>query len=139
MAKDIYHNLVKEALENEGWTITQDPFNLYYGGGLKKIAADLGAEKWIVAEKDLQKIVVEVKSFSQVSLINEFHHTVGQIEFYSFLLQKQAPERVLYLAMPKYAYDELTIEEEIREFMQLHNIRFILFDIQAQNITQWIR
>ena len=25
MAKDIYHNLVKQALENEGWTITDDP------------------------------------------------------------------------------------------------------------------
>ena len=26
MAKDIYHNLVKQALINEGWTITHDPY-----------------------------------------------------------------------------------------------------------------
>ena len=25
MAKDIYHDLVKQALINEGWTITQEP------------------------------------------------------------------------------------------------------------------
>jgi hypothetical protein len=25
MAKDIYHDLVRKALENEGWTITQNP------------------------------------------------------------------------------------------------------------------
>ena len=25
MAKDIYHNLVRQALENEGWTITREP------------------------------------------------------------------------------------------------------------------
>jgi XisH protein len=26
MAKDIYHNLVKEALQNDGWTVTHDPY-----------------------------------------------------------------------------------------------------------------
>ena len=31
MAKDIYHNLVRTALENEGWTITHDPFYLPLG------------------------------------------------------------------------------------------------------------
>lgn len=139
MAKDIYHQLVREALEKEGWTITDDPYYLYYGGGLKKVAADLGAEKWIVAEKDLQKIVVEVKSFNHPSLINDFHHAVGQLEFYGFLLKKQEPERVLYLAMPKYAYDELAQEEEIREFIKIHEIKFILFDISLISISQWIK
>jgi hypothetical protein len=28
MAKDIYHNLFKVALEKDGWKITQDPFLL---------------------------------------------------------------------------------------------------------------
>ena len=29
MAKDIYHDTVRTALEKDGWTITDDPFNLY--------------------------------------------------------------------------------------------------------------
>ena len=52
MAKDIYHNLVRQALENEGWTITHDPFYLPSGLGGKKVEADLGAEKFIAAEKN---------------------------------------------------------------------------------------
>jgi hypothetical protein len=30
-AKDIYHDHVKEALEKDGWTITDDPYKLEYG------------------------------------------------------------------------------------------------------------
>jgi hypothetical protein len=31
MAKDIYHEQVKNALINEGWTITHDPFKIMLG------------------------------------------------------------------------------------------------------------
>ncbi|MEO6037327.1 MAG: element excision factor XisH family protein [Saprospiraceae bacterium] len=44
MARDIFHTLVKEALENEDWIITHDPFPLLRrkDGGLQ---TDLGAKK----------------------------------------------------------------------------------------------
>ncbi len=32
MAKDIYHKIVRSALEKDGWTITDDPFTLKVGG-----------------------------------------------------------------------------------------------------------
>jgi len=74
MAKDKYHDLVKQALIDEGWTITDDP---YY---IKNTAweIDLGAEKLIGAEKDNKKIAIEVKSFLAPSFANEFHGVVGQ-------------------------------------------------------------
>ena len=31
MAKDKYHDLVKTSLENDGWTITHDPFKIKIG------------------------------------------------------------------------------------------------------------
>jgi hypothetical protein len=31
-AKDIYHDAVKNALVNEGWTISKDPLILEWGG-----------------------------------------------------------------------------------------------------------
>jgi hypothetical protein len=58
---DIYHSTVKRALEKDGWTITHDPFILQIGK--KRLFADLGAERLISAEKDLRRIVVEIKSF----------------------------------------------------------------------------
>ena len=61
MAKDKYHEHVKEALIKDGGTITNDPY--YLNLGKVKYEIDLGAEKLIGATKENQKILVEVKSF----------------------------------------------------------------------------
>ena len=41
-AKDIFHDAVKHALEKDGWTITDDPLFLRFGG--LEMYIDLGAE-----------------------------------------------------------------------------------------------
>jgi hypothetical protein len=48
--KDIFHDLVKDALTQDGWTISHDP--LYLSIGNLNIQIDLGAECLIGAEKD---------------------------------------------------------------------------------------
>lgn len=75
-AKDIYHDTVKRALQKDGWTITHDPFPLQIGK--KRLAADLGAERLINAEKGLQRIVVEVKSFIGQSDVKDLEQALGQ-------------------------------------------------------------
>jgi len=40
MAKDIYHNNVRTALEKDGWTITDDPLTLQFGS--RGVFVDLG-------------------------------------------------------------------------------------------------
>jgi hypothetical protein len=136
MAKEVYHDLVKRALQEDGWVITDDPLQLYLGK--KRVAVDLAAEMWIIAEKELRKIAVEVKSFTSMSLINELHHAVGQIRFYELLLKKQEPNRILYLAMPEDAYDELIVEPVIQEFLQLNGVKLIIYDTFKANIVTWI-
>jgi hypothetical protein len=59
-AKDVFHEAVKKALLNEGWTITADPLYIQFGG--VDLYVDLAAEKVIAAEKDGRKIAVEIKS-----------------------------------------------------------------------------
>ena len=54
-ARDTFHDVAKEALIRDGWTITDDPLQLHYGG--VDVYVDLAAEK------ANQKIAVEVKSF----------------------------------------------------------------------------
>lgn len=78
MARDIFHNLVKEALQKEGWVITHDPFLLHNRkeGGLQ---TDLGAEKIIAAEKANTRIAVEVKSFVHISILHDFYWQWGSI------------------------------------------------------------
>lgn len=60
-AKDLYHNVVKNALIKDGWRITHDPLRLKWG--IKDMYVDLGAERILSAEKAGQKIAVEVKNF----------------------------------------------------------------------------
>src|SRR5205085_1554329 len=66
---DVYHEIVKQALVKDGWTITDDPFIIKFKG--ERLFADLGAEKSIAATKDTRKIVVEIKVFSGFSRITE--------------------------------------------------------------------
>ena len=56
MAKDLFHNNVKIALEKDGWKITYDPYQLRYG--MADVYIDLAAEEAIAAEKGGRKIAV---------------------------------------------------------------------------------
>jgi hypothetical protein len=78
--RDIYHDTVKRALQKDGWTITHDPFPLQIGN--KRLSADLGAERLISAEKGIQKIVVEVKSFVGQSDVKDLEQALGQYVLY---------------------------------------------------------
>ncbi|MBO0861158.1 MAG: hypothetical protein J2P21_22265 [Chloracidobacterium sp.] len=63
------HDHVRRALENGGWTITDDPFGLKWGSATLQI--DLGAERLIAAEKIDQNIAVEIKSFVGRSQVDD--------------------------------------------------------------------
>lgn len=97
--KDVFHDVVRRALEKDGWTIAHDPYRLEFGR--IKVYADLGAEAPLGAERDGRKIAVEVKSFIGRSEMTELERAIGQYHFYRFLLIRQEPERGLYLALPK--------------------------------------
>jgi hypothetical protein len=90
-ARDIYHSTVKTALEKDGWTITHDPFPLQIGK--KRLSADLGAERLISADKGIQKIVVEVKSFVGQSDVKDLEQALGQYILYRQILNETKIER----------------------------------------------
>jgi XisH protein len=101
--------------------------------------ADFAAEKFIIAEKNTEKILVEIKSFITSSNINELHHSVGQYDFYALLLEEQEPNRIPFLAMPKDAYDDLIREPIVQTFLDRHNVKLIIFDVQNPIIHAWKR
>ena len=76
MAKDIFHDIVRTALENEDWNVTHDPLTIKLSK--RNLFIDLGAEKIIAAEKENQKIAVEIKSFVGLSPITDFYKALGQ-------------------------------------------------------------
>jgi hypothetical protein len=80
MARDLFHEIVKTALELDGWKITHDPFVLKSSG--LRMEIDLAAEQVFAAEKELEIIVVEVKSFLGKSKLTDFYQAKGQYDMY---------------------------------------------------------
>lgn len=78
MARDFYHFQAKNALIKEGWNITADPFQISVEDVDFEI--DLAAEPLIAADKNGQKIAVEIKSFVGPSTVNELHKAVGHLQ-----------------------------------------------------------
>ena len=135
MAKDLYHNAVRHGLEREGWTITQDPLEIDFGDVLLKI--DLGAEQLIAAEKQSEKIAVEIKSFLGVSTIYQFHLALGQYYNYRFALKAVEPERILYLAVPLSTYEDFFSRRFTQMIVQEVQINLIVFNPLEEEIVQW--
>lgn len=136
MAKDIYHNHVREALEKDGWKITADPFILTYAE--TRFDVDLGAERLIEATKDTQKILVEVKSFASQSVTYEFHTAVGQFGHYLLALEEQKTDRVLFLAVPAPVYKEHFHKALFQASIVRNNLKIIVFDPKTKTVVKWI-
>lgn len=135
-ARDIYHNTVRLALEKDGWTITHDPFPLQIGK--KRLSADLGAERLIIAEKGLQKIVVEVKSFVGQSDVKDLQQALGQYVLYSQILNEMEIERVLYLAVSQPTFNSVFTIELGQILLKNQIVRLIVFDDENEVIVKWI-
>ncbi|MEM7758349.1 MAG: XisH family protein [Cyanobacteria bacterium P01_A01_bin.40] len=138
MAKDIFHDTVKKALEKDGWVITHDPYRLRYG--VVDVYIDLAAEEAIAAEKNGQKIAVEIKSFASGSNISEFHTALGQFLNYRIALESsEEPERILYLAVPKDVYQAFLRFEPAKTVIERYNILLIIYNPSQEAIEQWIK
>lgn len=137
MAKDIYHDAVREALEKDGWMITHDSFPFKVGE--VGFFIDLGAEKLLVAEKGYEKIAVEVKSFIKSSPLNAFHEALGQYENYLLALEDYEPDRILYLAVPANTYGSFFQKPFIQKVINRRNLRIIVYESSAKTIVQWIK
>ena len=143
---DIYHKTVIAALEKDGWVITDDPLKLSYGG--RPLYVDLGAEQLggglplnelpLGAERQGQKIAVEIKSFVGKSDVNDLENAIGQYRLYFSVLDKQESNRTLYLAIPNLAYVGIFSEPIGQLMLETQSIRLIVFDDLEEEIIKWI-
>jgi hypothetical protein len=134
-ARDILHDIVKQALIKEGWTITHDPFTVFFG--VRKIFADLAAEQLIAAEKDSRRIAVEIKSFIGRSPVADLEQAIGQYVVYRSWLTRTKPERKLYLAITETAFDELFRDISGQVLLEDHLINLIVVDEKRMEIVRW--
>jgi XisH protein len=138
MAKDKYHDLVRSALEKEGWLITHDPYKILLGK--RRGYIDLGAEKVIIAaEKEDEKIAIEIKSFSTPSDLDAFENALGQFLIYWRALRIKEPERILYLGVPRSFYVRFFDDQFFVETAKDFNVKMLVYDEQKGIIERWIK
>jgi hypothetical protein len=135
-AKDLYHDTVKAALIKDGWLIVADPYRIQYKD--IDLYTDLAAERPIAAERQGQKIVVEIKSFIGRSPMTDFHNAVGQYAVYRSLIQATEPDYQLYLAIDDITYENFFKREGIAFIIEASQISLMVVDIEQQEIVQWI-
>lgn len=137
MAKDLFHNAVRNALEKDGWTITADPLRLVYED--EKFEPDLAAEKILIAERGIEKIAVEIKSFIGQTFRQDFYEALGQFLHYHFVLSEVEPDRQLILAIPHTAYNTYFGKAYVGQLIQKHKIPLLVYHTKNIEIVQWIK
>jgi hypothetical protein len=134
-ARDRYHDIVKHALEADGWTITHDPLTLKWEP--KSLFVDFGAERLIAAQKGREKIAVEVKSFLGPSDVADLEAALGQFLIYRTVLEETDPNRTLYLAVDQEAFASVFEEPLGQLVLTKQHLRLIVFSIVTETIELW--
>lgn len=70
--------------------------------------------------------------------MEDLEDALGQYILYHDVLQELEPDRILYLAIRKYVYDELFLDEVGSLLLKNKRLRLIVFDANAEEILQWI-
>lgn len=136
-AKNIYHDEVVKALQADGWTITDDPLTLTVGD--RDLFVDLAAERITIgAEKDGEKIAVEIQSFLNPSDVRNLQEALGQYMLYRVVLARQQPTRPLFLAVTQEVYDRILSEQLGQIVLTDLNLRVLTFDPTLCEVVQWI-
>jgi hypothetical protein len=135
MAKDLFHDAVKQALLKDQWVITADPLTIKIEG--VKLEIDLAADKVFAAEKAGQKIAVEIKSFLNPSTITDFHAALGQFLNYRLALQRREPDRTLYLAVPVDTFDDFFQEPFIQDAVEIYQVKLLIYNPIHEVIVSW--
>ncbi len=136
MARDVFHENVKEALIKEGWIITNDPLSFKIGN--MQVQIDLGAERLIAAERGADKIAIEIKTFGSLSFITSLYEAVGKYIIYRNVLAMREPDRTLYLAVPETIYTRFFEEHVIQKTMREEKFNLVIYNQTNQIITEWV-
>ena len=137
-AKDIYHAPCVRALQNDGWNITHDPLRVTIGR--RDVLIDLGAESIVAAERNGERIAVEIKSFVHISEVQDLKDALGPFVLYEEALSRSTNEsdRVLYLAIRKETYEGIFSEPIGQMLLESRKLRLIVSDEKTEVITKWI-
>ena len=103
-----------------------------------RVYADLAAERPFAAERNEEKIVVEIKSFIGRSIVSEFEKALGQYDLYLSFLEETNPEYKLHLAISETAKEKFFDKLAIRHVIKRFGLPIIVIEIEKEEILEWI-
>jgi hypothetical protein len=109
-AYDTFHDVVKRGLIKDGWTITDDPYTITYGG--RDLYVNSAAGGPIAANRGDHLIAVEVERFNGASLLSDYHTALGRYVCHRLAMRTVDPRRVLFIALPRD-----TVRRDLRHFV----------------------
>ena len=138
-AKDIYHDSFVRALIKEGWTVTHDPLSIQIDA--TTLLVDIGAEQIVTADRDGERIAVEIKSFVSLSSVQDLKEAVGQFWLYELALRKSLAhrDRSLFLAIRQEMFESVFVKGIGKLFLENNALQIIVFDEDIEEIREWIR
>jgi XisH protein len=134
---DKYHDAVKIALVKDGWTITNDPFTIDFEDAT--LFADLAAERTIAAQKDNEKIAIEIKMFGSNSAYDDLEKAFGQYQVYRSFLRQIEPLREIFLAVPLEKFEKIFTRNSVKFLVADLQIKLIVFNPNKEEIIEWIK
>jgi hypothetical protein len=135
-ARNTHHDAVVEALRADGWVVTHDPLGMAVGP--RRLYVDLGADRSALgAERNGERIAVEVQSFLSKSPLEDLHMAVGQYVVYRAVLRRRDPRRVLHLAVPQSVYNGIFSEPLGRLVMTDVGLNVVVFHPRQRRIVRW--
>ncbi len=141
--RDTLHQVVKEALIKDGWQITDDPYVISYGE--RFLFVDVGISDahavgpFIGAQRQDQRIAVEIKDFRGKSAVSDLEQAIGQYVLYQLLLDQVDPECEIYLAVSDITYDEIFCEPIGELVINDLPMRLLVIDTQTIEVKKWIQ
>ncbi len=140
-ARDLYHDLVKDALRKDGWRVTHNPFRLRIPKQLRQAAPgspERAVETFLLgAEQDERKIAVAVKSFVGIEpgMVEQALETLA---YSRALLCAMDLDRVLYLAVRRATYEAFydgTVEPQCVSKLTMP---LLVFEPRTGTIVAWL-
>lgn len=129
MADDLVLPNLQESLIKDGWTLRAKAPTIRTKG--KYYLTD------VAAEKEGQKIIVEVKSWLSTSFNPDWFGAFGQYLTYQEVILAERLNYKLYLAVPENIYNQHFINPFIQSMVTKYSMNLLIFDLNTNTVAAW--
>jgi hypothetical protein len=134
--RDLYHDLVKNALRKDGWRITHDVLPLKRRE--ESDAGALWATQLLAADKDERKIAVAINSFVGHSELTDLAQAWGQLALSRSKVRTVEAGRVFYLAVRQATYNACCTGPDGALLLERQHVQLLVFDPRTESIVRWV-